>query len=85
MPNIAGGIDLEQIIKQIIKCENREYDEFIEYQEKRILELKELQRKQKNGEDVDLSGILNGLRKSGILDSENNIAMPYLAAFGKGR
>lgn len=65
-----------QIVKQIIDCENKEYDEFMKYQEKRILELKELQKRKKRGEDVDLSGVLRGLRKSGILDSKNNIAMP---------
>lgn len=76
---------LEQIIKQIIEYENKEYDEFMEYQEKRILELKELQKRKKRGEDIDLSSVLSGLRKSGILDSENNIAMPYLAVLGKER
>ena len=42
---------MEQIIKQIIECENKEYDEFMEYQEKRILELKELQ-KEKSVEKI---------------------------------
>lgn len=72
---------LEQIVKQIIAYENKEYDEFAKHQEKKILELKELQKRKENGEDVDISGILQDLRKSGILDSENNIAMPYLAVF----
>lgn len=72
---------LEQIVKQIIAYENKEYDEFTKHQEKKILELKELQKRKENGEDVDISGILQDLRKSGILDSENNIAMPYLAVF----
>lgn len=72
---------LEQIVKQIIAYENKEYDEFAKHQEKKILELKELQKRKENGEDVDISSILQDLRKSGILDSENNIAMPYLAVF----
>ena len=62
---------LEQIIKQIIECENKEYDEFMEYQEKRILELKELQKRKKRGEDIDLSSVLSGLRKGVMLRSSN--------------
>lgn len=76
---------MKQIVKQIIEYENREYDEFMEYQEKRILELKELQKRKNRGENVDLSGVLYSLRKSGVLDAKNNIAMPYLTVLGKER
>lgn len=44
---------LEQIVKQIIAYENKEYDEFAKHQEKKILELKELQkRKEKKMEKM---------------------------------
>lgn len=74
--------DLEQIVNRIIECENQEYDEFMDYQERRIAELKELQKRKNNGESVDISGILLSLRKSGILDSNNNIMQPYSFVMG---
>ena len=33
---------MEETVKQIIKCEDKDYAEFMEYQKKRIAELREM-------------------------------------------
>lgn len=77
--------DMGQMVQSIIECQNRDYEMFMDYQEKKIRELQSVKDKQKRGEQVDLSGVLSSLRKSGILDSENKIAQPYAMALNNGR
>lgn len=77
--------DMSQMVQSIIECQNRDYEMFMDYQEKKIRELQSVKDKQKRGEQVDLSGVLSSLRKSGILDSENKIAQPYAMALNNGR
>lgn len=71
---------MEEAVKQIIQLENEEYVEFMEYQKRRILELQEMLEKKNRGENVDVSEILSSLRRSGVLDDNNNISEMYAKA-----
>lgn len=69
---------MEETIRQILDVENREYDEFVEYQKERISELQEMLERKNRGENIDISDILSSLRRSGILDNNNNISKRYV-------
>lgn len=69
---------MEETIRQILDVENREYDEFVEYQKERITELRELLERKNRGEDIDISDVLSSLKRSGILDNNNNISKRYV-------
>lgn len=68
---------MEDTIRQIIEVENKEYDEFMEYQKERISELQDMLARKNRGEEIDISGILSSLKRSGILDDNNNISRRY--------
>lgn len=65
--------DMKTIINQIISIENQENEKFMEYQRKRIKELKETIQRKMNGETVDINNILDDLKHTGILDKKNLI------------
>lgn len=68
---------MEDTIRQILEAENKEYDEFMEYQKERISELQDMLARKNRGEEIDISGILSSLKRSGILDDNNNISRRY--------
>lgn len=69
---------MEETIRQILDVENREYDEFVEYQKERISEFQEMLERKNRGENIDISDILSSLKRSGILDNNNNISKRYV-------
>lgn len=65
------------VIERIISIERAEADAFMKIQQKRLTELKEMERKKNAGEVIDVKPIVKGLQEAGILDEKGNLAAPY--------
>ena len=72
---------LQTKIEKIISVSNWEFDEFSNYQQQRINELKKLKEQQKQGVSIDVSPIVKSLQRSGFLDKHGEIAEPYNRLF----
>lgn len=64
-------------IERIISYDNSVEDNFRNYQQKRIQELKTILEKQNNGEEVDISDIIQNLKEIGILNEDNTWSSYY--------
>lgn len=64
-------------IMQAVKTNSNVHKSFISKQQKRIKELRAMKKAQDNGEDVDISSVIESLRQSGIIDSKGNLTKHY--------
>lgn len=64
-------------IEKIISIERSETDNYIKKQNARLMQLRDMQQKKKNGEAINTKPILEGLQKAGILDEFGKLAYPY--------
>ncbi len=60
-------------IDKINQMENRENQKFLEYQDRRIYELKNMLDRQSKGEFVDVSEIIQDFKDIGIIDKNGNV------------
>ena len=60
-------------IDKINQMENRENQKFLEYQDRRIYELKNILDRQSKGEFVDVSEIIQDFKDIGIIDKNGNV------------
>ena len=59
-------------IDKINQMENRENQKFLEYQDRRIYELRNMLDRQSKGEFVDVSEIIQDFKDIGIIDKNGN-------------
>ena len=65
------------IIERIISIERAETDEFIKQQNKRLEQLKAIERRKNEGKKIHKKPIIEELQRAGILDEHGNLAAPY--------
>lgn len=63
--------------EQIVMLEQSETKEFIKKQEKRLKNLKDIQKRQEEGKKIQKQRVINQLKSSGILDDSGELAKPY--------
>ncbi len=76
--NESGDDKMAAIIEQIIEVENRGNAALIKIQQKRISQLKKIQKRQQEGKKIQAKRIVDNLKSSGILDKDGNLAFPYV-------
>lgn len=72
-----GSDSMTNTIEEIIAYNNSIEKDFINYQKKRLKELKSMRARQKRGEDVDISEIIDNLKKIGILNEDGTLSSRY--------
>lgn len=64
-------------IEKIIAYDNSIEQHFMDYQEKRLKELKIMVARKERGEDVDISEIIDKLKRVGILNEDGTLSSRY--------
>lgn len=65
------------VIEEIVHAQHMESDAFIRTQQKRLMQLKEIQQRKNNGKRVKKNRIVKELQESGILDKNGNLSKYY--------
>ena len=68
---------MTMVIERIIKTENAESTAFIKKQEKRLEQLRHIERRKQEGKRIPIKQIIAELQEAGILDESENLAFPY--------
>lgn len=59
------------------KIERAETDAFIKQQNKRLAQLRAIERRKKEGKRIQTKPIIEELQRAGILDENGDLAIPY--------
>ena len=69
--------DMAVVIERIIMTERSDSDAFIKYQNKRLHQLREIQKRKEEGKRIKRGIIISELKASGVLDESGKLAKPY--------
>ncbi len=75
--NERFGDIMPVIIEKIIRFERAETDAFIKHQNKRLVQLRAIERRKKEGKRIRKKPIIEELQRAGILDENGDLAVPY--------
>lgn len=71
------GDNMPVVIEKIIQIERSESNAFIRIQQKRIQQLREIERRKLDGKRIQKGRIIKELQASGILDENGNLSKHY--------
>lgn len=71
------GDNMPMVIEKIIRIERSESNAFIRIQQKRLLQLKEIEQRKQEGKKIQKGRIVKELQASGILDENGNLSKYY--------
>lgn len=71
------GDIMPTIIEEIVRIEHSESDAFIRLQQKRLVQLREIEEKKQQGKRIQKIRIVRELQNSGILDESGNLSEIY--------
>lgn len=79
MVNIVkeDGDKMPVIIEEIVRIQRKDSDEFIKIQQRRLIQLKEIEQRKRDGKKVQTGRIIKELQASGILDASGNLSKIY--------
>lgn len=72
-----GSDCMTNTIERIISYDNSLEQHFLDYQEKRLQQLKDMLYRKEHGEDIDISEIINNLKEIGILNKDGTLSSYY--------
>lgn len=71
------GDKMPIIIEEIVRVQRQDSDAFIKIQQKRLIQLKEIEQRKQNGQRIQAGRIVRNLQASGILDADGNLSKKY--------
>lgn len=71
------GDKMPVIIEEIVRIQRKDSDEFIKIQQRRLIQLKEIEQRKRDGKKVQTGRIIKELQVSGILDASGNLSKIY--------
>lgn len=71
------GDKMPIIIEEIVRVQRKDSDEFIKIQQRRLVQLKEIEQRKRDGKKVQTGRIIKELQLSGILDESGNLSKKY--------
>lgn len=71
------GDKMPMIIEEIVRVQRQDSDAFIKIQQKRLIQLREIEQRKQNGKKIQTGRIVRNLQSSGILDANGNLSKKY--------
>lgn len=71
------GDKMSTIIDEIVRVQRKESDVFIKMQQKRLIQLREIEQRKQDGKKIQTGRIVKELQASGILDADGNLSKIY--------
>lgn len=71
------GDKMPMIIEEIVRVQRKDSDAFIRIQQKRLIQLREIEQRKQEGKRIQTGRIVKELKSSGILDENGNLSKKY--------
>lgn len=71
------GDNMAATIEKILISQSAQRNDFLKKQNKRLLQLKEIEKRKIEGKQVQQKRIISKLQRAGILDQDGKLSAPY--------